>query len=266
VRDRASTAPARTLVTGASSGIGEGFARAFAARREHLVLVARSAARLDALASELSSRYDVRVDAIPADLARPEAVDAIVEELHARDIAIGTLVNNAGFGTHGLFATIDPVRERDEIAVNVAALVGLTHAFLPGMLARRAGAILNVASTAGFQPVPYMATYAATKTFVLAFSEALAEEVRGSGVRVVVLCPGPTETAFFTGMEDARAGRPRSVEQVVATGLRALERGPTVAIDGAANALLAAVSRLSPRGISTRVAAAMMRPKRHARR
>jgi short-subunit dehydrogenase len=256
----------RVLITGASSGIGEGFARVFAARREDLVLVARSAERLGALAAELSAQYGVHVDVIPADLAQAEAVDAIVDELRRRDITIGTLINNAGFGTHGLFATLDAALERDEITVNAGAVVALTRAFLPGMLTRRAGAILNVASTAGFQPVPYMATYAATKAFVLAFTEALAEEVRGTGVRVVVLCPGQTKTAFFTGIEDARTGRARTVEQVVATGLRALERGRTVAIDGPANALLAAVARLSPRRISTRVAGAMMRPKRRGAR
>jgi short-subunit dehydrogenase len=259
----ASTTP-RVLITGASSGIGEGFARAFAARRQDLVLVARSEKRLESLAAELATREGVRVDVVVADLARPDAADAIVQALAARDIAIGTLVNNAGFGTHGLFATLDAARERDEIVVNAGAVVALTRAFLPAMLARGAGAVLNVASTAGFQPVPYMATYGATKAFVLAFSEALAEEVRGSGVRVVALCPGQTKTAFFTGIADARSGRARSVEQVVATGMRALATGRVVAIDGAANALLAAVSRLSPRGIATRVAGAMFRPKHGA--
>jgi len=251
----------RALITGASSGIGEAFARTLAARGDDLVLVARSAGKLEALAAELTARHGVRVDVIPADLSHPDAVDGIVAELAARGIAIGTLVNNAGFGTYGDFATLDAARERDEIFVNVAAPVVLTRALLPAMLERGRGAIINVASVAAFQPVPYMATYGATKAFLLSFSEALAEEVRARGVRVVALSPGQTETAFFTGMDEARSpGRARTSEQVVATALRALERGHVVAIDGFANYLLANAARFSPRWVVARITARMFRP------
>ncbi len=251
----------RALVTGASSGIGEAFARALAVRGEDLVLVARSGARLQALAEELAARHKVRADVVVADLGDPAAPDAIVAELNARGIAIGTLVNNAGFGSHGRFAELDGAREREEIVVNVYAPVALAHALLPAMIARKRGAIVNVASTAAFQPVPYMATYGATKAFVLSFSEALAEEVRAHGVTVVALCPGQTETAFFTGIDEARVGRARTTAQVVATALRALDSGQVVAVDGAANAALALSVRFMPRRVVAAVAARMQKPK-----
>jgi short-subunit dehydrogenase len=252
---------ATTLVTGASGGIGEGFARALAARGDDLVLVARSTSRLEALAADITAKHGVRAEVIAADLSDLSAPDAIVAELDVRGISVDTLINNAGFGTHGEFATLDPQRERDEVIVNVFAPVALTHALLPPMIERKRGAIVNVASTAAFQPLPYMATYGATKAFVLSFSEALAEEVRRHNVRVVALCPGQTETQFFDGMDEARVGRARTVEQVVATGLRALERGQVVAIDGLANYALANASRFSPRWVTARIAAAMQRPK-----
>ena len=251
----------RALVTGASSGIGEAFARALAARGQDLVLVARSAARLESLAAELGAAHGVHADVIVADLAEPSAADAIAAELAEREIEIGMLVNNAGFGSHGEFATLDGSRERDEIIVNAFAPVALTQALLPSMLARRHGAIINVASTAAFQPVPYMATYGATKAFVLSFSEALAEEVRSQGVLVVALCPGQTDTAFFETIEDARIGRMRTTTQVVNTGLRALDRGQSVVIDGFGAAALANLSRFSPRWMVARITAAMFRPR-----
>jgi len=250
----------RALVTGASSGIGAAFARALAARGNDLVLVARNAAALEALAADLTSRHGVRADVVIADLARADAVDDIVAGVAARGIEVGTLINNSGFGTHGFFAELDASRERDEIAVNVLSLVGLTRAFVPAMVARRSGGIINLASTAAFQPVPYMATYGATKAFVLSFSEALAEEVRRHGVRVVALCPGQTSTAFFTDIEESRVGIARTAEQVVATGLRALERGRVVAVDGFANTAMTSSVRLAPRALVRRIAARIERP------
>lgn len=249
------------LITGASSGIGEAFARALAARGDDVVLVARSARRLEALAAELSAKHGVRADVLPADLADPGAGDALVAELTARGLTVATLINNAGFGTHGAFAQLDAARERDEVMVNVLAPVVLTRALLPGMIARKSGAIVNVGSTASFQPVPYMAVYGATKAFVLSFSEALAEEVRAHGVRVVALCPGQTDTAFFERIEESRVGRARTAQQVVATALRALARGRVVAVDGFANYALANANRLAPRRLVARVAAMMQRPK-----
>jgi hypothetical protein len=251
----------RALITGASSGIGAAFARALAARGEDLVLVARSAARLTALAAELAAKYGILADVLPADLADPTAVDAIVGELTARDIEIGTLINNAGFGSHGEFAALDAARERDEVFVNVFTPHQLTRALLPPMVARRKGAIVNVASTAAFQPVPYMATYGATKAFLLSFSEALAAEVRPQGVRVLALCPGQTDTAFFEGIDEARVGRARTPDQVVATALRALDRGQAVVVDGWMNYLLANSTRFAPRSLVTGIAARMQRPK-----
>ena len=250
----------RALVTGASSGIGAAFARALAARGQDLVLVARGTAKLEALATEFTAQHGVKVDVIAADLSRTETVDAVVAELAAREITIGTLINNAGFGTHGALAELDAAREHDEVLVNVYSLVALTRALLPAMIARRSGGIINVASTAAFQPVPYMATYGATKAFVLSFGQALAEEVREHGVHVVVLCPGQTETAFFDQIEESRVGRARTADQVVATGLRALERGQTVVIDGFLNAALANSVRFGPRPLVARVAARMQRP------
>jgi short-subunit dehydrogenase len=249
------------LITGASSGIGEAFARALAARGDDVVLVARSAGRLEALAADLSAKHGVRAHVLPADLADPGAVAALVAELSARGLTVATLINNAGFGTHGEFASLDGARERDEVLVNVLAPVMLAHALLPAMIARKSGAIVNVGSTASFQPVPYMAVYGATKAFVLSFSEALAEEVRVHGVRVVALCPGQTDTAFFAGIDDARVGRARTTEQVVDTALRALKRGRVVAVDGFANYVLANANRLAPRRLVARVAATMQRPK-----
>ena len=250
-----------TLITGASSGIGEAFARELAARGDELILVARSAGRLEALAADLSGKHRVRVHVLPADLTGPGAVDALVGELTARKLTVTMLINNAGFGSHGEFATLDGGRERDEVLVNVLAPVMLTHALLPAMIARKSGAIINVGSTASFQPVPYMAVYGATKAFVLSFSEALAEEVRAHGVRVVALCPGQTDTAFFAGIDDARVGRARTTKQVVDTALRALARGRVVAVDGLANYALANSVRLAPRRLVARVAAAIQRPK-----
>jgi short-subunit dehydrogenase len=251
----------RALITGASSGIGAAFARALAARGEDLVLVARSAARLTALAAELAAKYGILADVLPTDLADPGATDAIVAELTARDIEIGTLINNAGFGSHGEFAALDATRERDEVFVNVFAPHQLTRALLPPMVARRKGAIVNVASNAAFQAVPYMATYGATKAFLLSFSEALAAEVRPQGVRVLALCPGQTDTAFFEGIDEARVGRARTPDQVVATALRALDRGQAVVVDGWMNYLLANSTRFAPRSLVTGIAARMQRPK-----
>ena len=256
------------LVTGASSGIGAEFARQLAARGSGLVLVARSRAPLEALASDLADRHGVRADVVVADLAEEGAAGRIAGEVAARGLHVDVLVNNAGFGTHGLFHTLSASREREEIAVNVQALVDLTHAFLPGMLERRSGAVVNVASVAGFQPDPYMAVYGATKAFVLSFSHALRAEARPAGVRVVALCPGATETAFFdgAGSPHARVGRPARPEGVVAAALRAVERNRAQVIPGLANALLALGPRFTTRAFSARVAGRLLGPPAAARR
>jgi uncharacterized protein len=249
------------LITGASAGIGLEFALRLAERHYDLILTARRRDRLDELARRLRAEHGgMRVEIVVADLADPGAPEAIAAEVARLEMHIELLVNNAGFGTHGRFETLPPEREGDEITVNVAALVALTHAFLPGMLERGRGGVINVASTAAFQPVPYMAVYAATKAFVRSFSEALHEEVRARGVRVLALCPGPTATEFFAADVAAPRGPVRTVRDVVTTGLRAYDAGAPVVIDGLNNQLLIALSNLIPRRWATRIAGKIMEP------
>ena len=251
------------LITGASSGIGRAFAHALARRGMSVILVARSEGRLRALASELSERHGVRAEVIPADQSRQDAIAHIQHEVQQRGLAIDLLVNNAGFATNGHFETLSPERDHEQVMVDVTAVVDLTHAFMPTLLERSPGAaIINVASTAAFQPLPYMAVYGASKAFVLSFSQALAEEYRTRGLRVLALCPGSTDTTFFdVAGESASFGRRRSAEQVVATGLRALERGRTVVIDGFFNMLGAQLTRFFPRPFITRMAGLSVRPR-----
>jgi short-subunit dehydrogenase len=251
------------LVTGASSGIGEAFARALAARGAHLVLAARTTEKLEALAAELSERHGIRAVPIAADLARPGAGAELAREVERRGITIDALINNAGFATYGPFEALPAERERDEVQLNVAAVVDLSHAFFPGMVSRRRGAIVNVASTAAFTPLPYMAVYGATKAFVLSFSEALWFEGRERGVAVLALCPGPTETAFFdVANANGLFGARQRPEVVVERALWALARGRSYVVPGLSNALLAQSARFAPRSMVTRVAASMTRPRR----
>jgi uncharacterized protein len=250
------------LITGASSGIGAAFARTLAAQGTHLILVARSEDRLRDLANALVSQHTIRADVLAADLSRPEAGQELFAATQHLALPVDILINNAGFGTYGPFDSLDAEREQQEIMLNVTAVVGLTHRFLPAMLARRSGAIINVASTAAFQPVPYMAVYGASKAFVLSFSEALWAEYRSKGIRVLALCPGPTSTDFFdvVGTEDAGLGSKETPEKVVQVALRALERGRPAVISGRQNALLANAVRFAPRGLVARMGAGMMRP------
>lgn len=249
----------RALVTGASSGIGAVFARELASRGSDLVLVARSRDKLAALADELSASHGVAADAVVADLAKPSAADRVADELGGRQIDI--LVNNAGFGLHAVLHQADPVTLTEMVQVNVAALVDLTRLYLPGMLARDRGAVINVASTAAFQPVPYMAVYGASKAFVLSFTEALWAETRRTGVRVTALCPGSTETEFFTvAGENAQVGRRMAPERVVHAALRALDHRTGSVVTGAGNRLLINAPRLAPRQFVTRMAERTMRP------
>ncbi len=256
------------LVTGASSGIGEAIARRLAQDGANLVLVARSEAKLRALAAALSGDHGIRAAVVLADLIQPGSGEAIRRDTDAQGITVDVLVNNAGFGTYGAFEDIEPGREQDEVAVNVAALVGLTHAFLPPMLLRGDGAVLNVASTAAFQPGPYMAVYAATKAFVLSFSEALWAECRGRGVHVVALCPGAVETPFFAALGDDRArqapalSRMARVEDVAEGAMRALRGNRPTWIVGGRNWLMAQSVRFVPRSITARMGAGLLRPPR----
>jgi uncharacterized protein len=256
----------RALVTGASSGIGAVFARELASRGSDLVLVARSRDKLTALADELSASYGVAADAVVADLAKPSAANDLAAELRNRSPKIDILVNNAGFGLHALLHQADAARLTDMVQVNVAALVDLTRLFLPGMMARDRGAVINVASTAAFQPVPYMAVYGATKAFVLSFTEALWAETQRTGVRVTALCPGSTETEFFAvAGENAQVGRIMAPERVVHAALRALDRRASTVVTGAGNRLLINAPRLGPRQFVARMAERTMRPAKASR-
>lgn len=256
-----SPTPGAALVTGASAGLGAEFARALAERGHDLVLVARREERLAALAAELSDR--VRVEYLPLDLVAEGALDALQSFCNERGVAVDLLVNNAGFGAQGGFANLDRARQTRMVRLNGEVLVDLTHRFLGPMLARGRGGVLNVASTAAFMPGPHMGVYYASKAFVLHFTEALAAEVRGSGVRVSALCPGPTETEFREV-----AGRPRSpvldrvamrAGPVVEAGLRGLERGRTIVVPGAFNKLCTASVRVLPRALVRRVVARIQR-------
>lgn len=251
------------LITGASSGIGEAFAHALAQRGMSVILVARSEERLRTLAQDIIQKHSVRAEVLAADLGRADAAKFLQETIHQRGLTVDLLVNNAGFGTRGYFESLDPLREHQEILLNVAAVVSLTHAFLPDILARGGGGLINVASTAAFQPVPFMAVYGASKAFVLSFSEALTEEYRGRDLRVVALCPGNTETPFHSTVgEENTFGKSRTAEQVVSTGLRALDGKGGVIVDGAANGLTAFLPNLLPRAVIARLAGNAFRPRR----
>jgi len=251
------------LVTGASSGIGRAFALELAARGMDVLLVARNQSVLEKLATEIKARHNVRAEVIVADLSRPECAQTISAHVAERGLAVDLLINNAGFMTHGHFETLPAEREQDEVMVNCAAVVSLTHAFLPAMLQRNAGGIINVASVAGFQPIPHMAVYAASKAFVISFSVALWEECRGRNVQVVTLCPGTTDTPLFdvNDAQEAALGKKRTPEQVVATGLRGLDRGRSLVVDGTLNALLSNGPRLIPKWLAAKFAGQAVQPR-----
>jgi len=241
------------LITGASSGIGLELAKCFAADQSNLILVARNTTALETLAAELRREHKTEVQVITTDLSRPESPQNIFDELKGRRIIVDVLVNNAGFGLHGGFAKLPLARQLEIIQVNVAALVALTGLFLPGMIQSKSGGILNVGSVAGFMPGPNMAVYYASKAFVQSFSEALFEELRGTGVRVTNLCPGPTESNFS---QTARGYHTReksaakmSAAEVAAAGHRAFRAGKCVNVPGAKNVLLVQLTRILPRSI-----------------
>lgn len=250
-----------TLITGASSGIGEVFARKLAGRGRNVLLVARQEDKLITLCNELGRSNSIRAQHIGMDLSKTDSAARLFEETEKRGLTIDMLVNNAGFGSFGDFSKLDLDRELNMIDLNVRSLVEITHRFLVPMRQRKQGAIINVASTAGFQAVPFMATYAATKAFVLSFSEALWEENRPHGIRVMALCPGVTETNFF---EAARGQKPparvaQTPEDVVETALRGLARGKSHIISGWTNRAMMEAERLAPRSLVTRMAGRMMR-------
>lgn len=249
-----------TLITGASSGLGADFARQCAAKGQNLILTARSTGKLEALAGELHAQFGIKAEVVPADLSKLDGPETLHRETERRGLIVHTLVNNAGLGHSGPFPGSDWQRQEEMIQVNARALTRLCHLYLPAMLARKSGAILNVASTASFQPGPLMSVYFASKAFVLSFSEALAFELRHSGVVVSCLCPGPTETNFqevalgkpVTKKNNTllfRLRAPASSPDVVRVGLAGLERGQSVVIEGFMNWLLARLVPFTPRPI-----------------
>jgi uncharacterized protein len=252
------------VVTGASSGIGEAYAIELSTRGCHVVLAARSINKLEALAGEITRKHGVQAYALPIDLSKAGAPRQLAESIAELGLTVDILINNAGFGTYGRFEDIDPEREQEEIMLNTAALVDLTHHFLPGMLERRDGIVLNVASMAAFVPCAYSAVYGATKAFVLSFSEALWAETRGSGVRVLALCPGATDTGFFdaVGSQDMAAGSALSTsENVVQAGFRGIDRGSSYIVDGRSNYMSAQLGRFLPRGRIALLMERISRPK-----
>jgi short-subunit dehydrogenase len=253
------------LVTGASSGIGKELARLFAADGHGVVLVARRLPLLETLASELTAAYGVRTWPVATDLAAQGGVEALLAELEARGVVVDFLVNNAGVGTTGAFAESSAERELGMTKLNVVSVVDLTRALLPGMLVRKHGRILNIGSTAGFQPGPYMATYYASKAFVNHFSEALAYELRGTGVSVTVSCPGPTRTEFGDVSGVAKSNLFKlplaSPAHVARTAYRALMSGRVLVIHGFLNWLVVQSLRISPRSLVRAIVASLNRPR-----
>ena len=251
-----------TLITGASSGIGEAFARRLAREGHNLFLVARSEDKLKELCNELSARHGISAKFLSADLIDVDSDVAVFEETQKQGLEIDWLINNAGFGSMGDFAELDLERELEMIELNITAVVALTHHFLKGMRERKRGTIINVSSGAGFQPIPFFATYAATKAFVTSFTEAIAEENRPFGVRIMALCPGTTDTAFFeaSGIKDPiKVKGVQTPDQVVGAALRGLERGKHKTVSGWANYIIASVVNLLPNSLITRTMAKPLR-------
>ena len=250
------------LITGASSGIGLDLAQLMAPNFD-LIITARNQAALEKIALELQTAHGNHVHVIPADLTLPEAPQQIFAEIDRRGLPVDILINNAGFGSYGAFAESDLRTSLDMVEVNIAALTALTRLALRGMIQRKHGRIMNVASTAGFQPGPCMAVYYATKAYVISFSEALANELHGTGVTVTCLCPGPTATGFASraGNDKSRLFkqlRPMDAKTVALKGYRGLRAGKTLVIPGLRNWLVTESLRISPRRVVTAVSRRLM--------
>jgi uncharacterized protein len=242
------------LITGASGGIGEALARTLAQHGYNLILVARTMSKLEALGAELIAKNGVEAVSIASDLSAFDASEKLIADLEARGLNVDVLVNNAGFGEYGEFATGDPTKQQQMISLNILTLTMLTRHLLPKMLERKFGRVMNVASTAAFMPGPLMSVYYASKAYVLSFSEALSEELLGSGVTVTALCPGPTESDFQAraAMEDSKLFKGKTLmtsREVAEQGVAALERGQRVIIPGLMNQIQAQASRFLPRAI-----------------
>jgi short-subunit dehydrogenase len=253
-----------TLITGASSGIGEAFARRLAAEKHDLVLVARSEKALHELCDELMLEHKITAHYVALDLTEPDADHLLFVETEKHGFEIDWLINNAGFGSYGDFAKLDLDHESRMIDLNIRSLIALTHRYLQGMRTRKGGTIINVSSAAGFQPIPFMATYAATKAFVNSFTEAIAEENRPFGIHVMALCPGSTKTNFHSAAKLDRSLQVKgqqSAEEVVETALRGVRSGRTRIVSGFVNNLVSRVVTFVPNAFITRVMAKAMRSK-----
>jgi short-subunit dehydrogenase len=242
------------LITGASSGIGEAFARELAAQKTNLILVARSEDKLNQLAQQLQGQFNIQTEVIGQDLGESEAANTLFHQVDRLGLGVDLLINNAGFGDYGAFGDRPLDKQIEMIQLNITALVGLTGLFLPGMKQRGSGSIINVSSIAGFQPLPYMSVYAATKAFVLNFTEALWAENKNSGVRFLSLCPGPTESQFFqiaefpTSFGGKNNNNMTSADEVVKDALKALEKNQsTIVTGGLGNQLVVNIPRFLPR-------------------
>ncbi len=253
------------LITGASSGIGLELARCFAADKSHLVLVSRNTEALQSLAEELRREHGIQTMVLTADLSRSETPARVFKELQQAGVTVDVLVNNAGFGAHGAFAGLPLRRQLEMVQVNVAALTELAGWFLPGMLERKRGGVLNVGSVAGFVPGPGMAVYFATKAYVLSFSEALAEELAGTGLTVTALCPGPTATNFGNvarGEKERQFKSPKmSAQEVARCGHRAFRKGRVLAIPGLQNHFLIFLTRITPRWFQRKIVKSLNKTK-----
>lgn len=250
------------LVTGASRGIGDCFARALAARSWNVILVARTSDQLEKLAAELSATFGIRAETVCLDLAVDGAAAELCRITMERELDVELLVNNAALGDHGAFLKLSPDRQSDVIRLNALALVEITRRLLPPMIAKRHGAIINVSSTASFQPMPYFAVYAATKAFVTSFSMALAEEVRAQGISVVTLCPGPTRAPSHTEVPPSKLpGGRQPAEEVVEEALRQSELQGGLVIPRLINKATAFSNRFMPLQLSAKIAARALRPR-----
>ncbi|MFM9904374.1 MAG: SDR family NAD(P)-dependent oxidoreductase [Pyrinomonadaceae bacterium] len=253
-----------TLITGASSGIGEAFARRLAAEKHNLVLVARTENRLHEICDELMLKHQIMAHYVALDLAEPDMDLRLLAETQKHGFEVDWLINNAGFGSIGDFAKLDVDHELQMIELNITALVAITHCYLQKMREAGSGIIINVSSAAGFQPIPFMATYAATKAFVSSFSEAIAEENRPYGIQVLALCPGPTTTNFFAA---SKIDKPiqikgqQTADEVVETAMRAVRSGRTKVVSGLANKIGAFLGSHTPHFLSGRVMAKVLRPR-----
>lgn len=252
-----------TLITGASSGIGEAFARRLAAEKHNLVLVARSEKKLHELCDELMLKHQITAHYVAMDLNDFEADKRLFDETERHKMQVEWLINNAGFGSMGDFAALDLEKELEMLNLNISVLVALTHRYLQRMREQKSGVIINVSSTASFQPVPFMAAYAATKAFVTSFSEAIAEENRPFGIKVSALCPGPTDTNFFAAANAVpfSAKGMQTAEDVVEAALNGVSKGKSTTVSGWTNYIGAVFGTLVPDSLVARAIGSYLRPK-----